>query len=254
MAIVKPVKDNIITFAYTPEKDDEFSCAWARFKLDLDRYSMSIESDCGNYTYTGWTPTHDRESFLHLCQRFDKEYLLEKLSKRTVVNSEETWKYLCEQIEEELSELELKTDWNEMKERVKDACYEYQDVDNTYREIEEALSLVTVDSESGNLKSHISDLWEIISNSIITDYPAGAKTIIDIYMKYIVPAIKGYSASRLCREEELLINSIEHAIEVSKGYTRDLIRASGITPEELDAIGYDEVNFPELHAWANGVE
>ena len=56
------------------------------------------------------------------------------------------------------------------------------------------------------------------------------------------------------RYEEMLINAIEHAINVSKTYTRDIIRAIGITPEELEEIGYDCVNFPELHAWANGEE
>ena len=51
------------------------------------------------------------------------------------------------------------------------------------------------------------------------------------------------------RSEELIINMIEWAIDVSADTTRDLIRASGITSEELSAIGYDVENFPELHSF-----
>ena len=53
------------------------------------------------------------------------------------------------------------------------------------------------------------------------------------------------------RYEDLLINALEWAINVSKQQTHDLIRAMGITSDELSSIGYDSANFPEMHAWAN---
>lgn len=52
------------------------------------------------------------------------------------------------------------------------------------------------------------------------------------------------------RLETLLINAIEHAIDVSEQYTHDIIRAIGITSDELESIGYDKENFPMLHTWA----
>lgn len=52
------------------------------------------------------------------------------------------------------------------------------------------------------------------------------------------------------RYEELIINALEWAINESESTTRNLIRGMGITPEELDAVGYDETNFPDMHRWA----
>ena len=64
MAKVVVEKPQIISLLYKQEDTDKDygSCLWARFYLDLKNYTMSIESDCGNYTY-GWTPTPESESF-----------------------------------------------------------------------------------------------------------------------------------------------------------------------------------------------
>ena len=51
------------------------------------------------------------------------------------------------------------------------------------------------------------------------------------------------------RTEELLINSIEWAVNISEQATHDIIRAIGITSDELDAIGYDKENFSNMHTW-----
>ena len=53
------------------------------------------------------------------------------------------------------------------------------------------------------------------------------------------------------RCEDLLIKAIEWTVNVSEQHTRDLLRAIGITSDELSAIGYDEENFPKMHIWAN---
>ena len=55
------------------------------------------------------------------------------------------------------------------------------------------------------------------------------------------------------RKEELLINAFEWAINVSEQATHDLIRATGITSEELSEIGYDKENFPQMHKWIEEV-
>lgn len=51
------------------------------------------------------------------------------------------------------------------------------------------------------------------------------------------------------RKDELLINAIEWAIYVSEQVTHDLIRAMGITSDELSELGYDSINFAEMHEW-----
>ncbi len=56
----------------------------------------------------------------------------------------------------------------------------------------------------------------------------------------------------LNRYENLVINAIEWAVNVSEQHTYDLIRAMGITSEELSTIGYDEDNFPKMYEWTGG--
>ena len=51
------------------------------------------------------------------------------------------------------------------------------------------------------------------------------------------------------RMESMLIKSFELAINTSEEATKALIRATGITSDELTLIGYDEDNFPKMHEW-----
>ena len=85
MPIVLIEKPEIITISYRQERGDSDygSCLWARFNFDTKNYHLSIESDCGSYA-NGWVPTPKSESFMHLCARFDKEYLLDKIDNRTI--------------------------------------------------------------------------------------------------------------------------------------------------------------------------
>lgn len=54
------------------------------------------------------------------------------------------------------------------------------------------------------------------------------------------------------RIEELLINAFEGAINDSTRATIDLINVTGITSEELEELGYEKENFPDLHEMAEG--
>ena len=45
----------------------------------------------------------------------------------------------------------------------------------------------------------------------------------------------------------LLIDVIGWANDVSGQVAHDMLHGMGITSEELDALGYDEINFPNLH-------
>ena len=50
------------------------------------------------------------------------------------------------------------------------------------------------------------------------------------------------------RLEELLINVFEWAINVSEQLSLDMVKASGITSDELNDIGYEKENFPSLYS------
>ncbi len=163
MPTVEILKPSIVTFKYRQLKADEDygTCLWARFNLDLVNYSMTIESDCGDYSY-GWTPTPETESFLHLCCRFDEGYLLEKFSNRGVVNSDKTWKAILEHIKEYKSDIS-----SEGLDSLKDVCFQY-----TLGFTELYISLEHTIKELG-----LSDLFdfETLEYCIETDYPTNAK-------------------------------------------------------------------------------
>ena len=72
------------------QDSDYGSCLWARFCFNLDNYELTVTSDCGSYAY-GWTPTPDSESFLALMSRINKDYLLEKIAEKSVVDTEPTY-------------------------------------------------------------------------------------------------------------------------------------------------------------------
>ena len=180
VAIEKP---EIISLLYTQEKSDPDygSCLWARFYLDLNNYTMAIESDCGNYTY-GWVRTPNSESFLQLLSRMDPDYLLDKISSETVIDGNATAENFKEFIEEcaesefiELSDCE----W----ERIHDACYHH----DTVRDVVEA---VMDEITSTELKQALEyDSYYLWSN-VAMDYPASAKKIAAVFGNCIKPKIK----------------------------------------------------------------
>ena len=180
MATVIVKEPKMITFEFRQEKNDEDygTCLWARFVLDLTNYTMFIESDCGNYGY-GWHPTPDVEPFLKLCARFNKGYLIEKLSSRTVIDHDSTWKQLQDIIKEYTEYSTEIEDWD--MDEIKDACYSERDERGVHDAIERELRWT-------NLKNIIDDydIWDCI----VKDYPAGAKKIEQVYITHIVPAIK----------------------------------------------------------------
>lgn len=176
-------KPKIITLLYKQEKTDEDygSCLWARFYLDLENYTMSIESDCGNYTH-GWVPTPKTESFLQLLARMGADYLLGKISRETVIDRDATAANFKDFIQEcaegeliELSEDEL--------EGIHDACYHHDNVrdlvDNVLDEVISSELRKALEYDSYFLWSHVT-----------MDYPAGAKKIVEVFQNCIRPKIK----------------------------------------------------------------
>ena len=187
VAIEKP---EILSLLYTQEKADPDygSCLWARFYLDLNNYTMAIESDCGNYTY-GWVRTPKSESFLQLLARMDPDYLLDKISRQTVIDGDATAAEFKEFIQEcaegeciELSESE----W----ERIHDACYHH----DTVRDVVEAvLDEITSTELRKALEYDSYYLW----SNVVMDYPAGAKKIAEVFGNCIKPKIKEIISGKL---------------------------------------------------------
>ena len=198
MPTVEILKPNIITFGYKQNKDDEDygTCLWARFNLDLVNYSMSIESDCRNYSY-GWTATPETESFFHLCSRFNKDYLLEKFSSKSVINNKETWNKVYQTIFDNLADseniqiLDLSN--------IKKICLNYSNYNELFDKLVEELK------ELEELESRDIFDWDTIDDCIVTDYPIGAITIVDIFFEHILPKIKEYE------KEQENISEIVHA-------------------------------------------
>ena len=157
----------VLTIEYHQDKEDKDygSCLWARFKFDLDNYELNISSDCGDYGY-GWIPTPDKESFIHLMSRVNGDYLLEKLSDRSVVDGGSTSANLHEIL------LELDVD-DFIYEDIDELCEAYSDFDETFNALTNALSDVKgIDSY---------DVYECIE----MDYPPQAKKIVEIFISYI---------------------------------------------------------------------
>ena len=175
-------KPKIITLLYRQEKSDPDygSCLWARFYLDTKNYTMSIESDCGNYSY-GWVPTPDSESFLHLLCRMNSDYLLGKLAERTVVNGDETWEALKAMIECEGEDLDDYV-WQELEA----ACYHKRNADEVYASVVEALKYTPVEDEI-----EAESIWSCVD----MDYHANAKKIVSVFLDAIVPVLREMEAT-----------------------------------------------------------
>ncbi|MBQ8360009.1 MAG: hypothetical protein IJX37_08945 [Oscillospiraceae bacterium] len=180
-------KPKIITLLYRQEKSDPDygSCLWARFYLDTQNYTMSIESDCGNYSY-GWVPTPDSESFLHLLARMDTDYLLRKISSESVIDGEATAAEMLELIKETAaSELVNLDEWD--LQQISDACYHHNDERDL---VDAVLDAVIPTAVRKALECDSYSLYE----AVVKDFPAGAKKIVEVFKICIVPAIKKLEA------------------------------------------------------------
>lgn len=165
---VTEIQPNIVVLEYRQEPSDKDygSCLWARFYFNLDRYELTIVSDCGEYGYK-WYEAKE-ESFLELMSRIDEDYLIGKLygypdvfdyeaSKRNV------YEY-CDRIDKE----ELDEAFEEIE------C-------NGYPETEESF-IRGVESEIGG----IDETWNLVEKV----YPANALKICNVFEKAIKPRIK----------------------------------------------------------------
>ncbi|MBR4291646.1 MAG: hypothetical protein IKT52_13560 [Oscillospiraceae bacterium] len=180
-----------VSFRQTRNDTDYGSCLWARFNFDLKNYHLSIESDCGSYAY-GWTPTPDHETFITLCSRFDSGYLLDKLSNRSIVDGDATYKCLIEWLKDYDGYGYKRLSCHDMQ-HIEEACHANRNDHAVLRAIEEAL-------EDTDFDGSVSDYD--IACCIELTYPAGAKRIVQIYKDHIQPELRKLSGYKVKEESE----------------------------------------------------
>ena len=174
-------KPEIMTISYRQTEDDKDygSCLWARFNFDLKNYSLTIESDCGNFGH-GWVPTPNSETFLQLCARFNWGYLLDKISWQAVIDGGATFQKVKE-LMAQLDEDALAAIDESGMEEIESSFCSLRDVTEAYMVICDVLS------ENGFKNKY--DPCEA-AYCIEKDYPVGAKTIAQIYRDYIQPEVR----------------------------------------------------------------
>lgn len=171
--IVNEIKPNILCLEYRQEKTDKDygSCLWARFMFNLDRYELSITSDCGNYGYK-WVETPSSESFLELMARCNDGYMLDKL-------------YGHEDI----------FDYEATKERIYDYFGEDEEDKEKLDEIFEEMEIYGGGADSSsefmrvfedNNNNDFCDVWELLQYV----YPSNALKIVEVFNNCIQPYIK----------------------------------------------------------------
>lgn len=184
---IEALKPNIVRIAIHQEQGDLHygSCLWGYYDFDLDRYMLNIQSDCGEAAYR-WYETPDSESFLHLMARIDDDYLMNKLFKDDEVDVSATVAKVREYLgigeDEDYQDDEL-TPWQreEREEALEELEGLLEDVCLSYGATQKAL----VDWND----DHDFDI-DCIYESVVTDYTAWQKRIVEIFRDYVQPRIR----------------------------------------------------------------
>ena len=176
-------KPSVITLLYQQEKTDADygSCLWARFYIDTKNYTLSIESDCGNYVH-GWLPTPDSESFIQLLARMDQGYLLYKISNESVIDGDATAAAVLELVKEyaECECIDLDK-WD--LEQISDACHHHNDERDLVAAVLDAVISTPL------RKALETDTYDLYS-AVVKDYPTNAKKITEVFADCIRPVVK----------------------------------------------------------------
>lgn len=164
------VKPDTIQFVIRMDKGDELyhKCMWARVTFDNKNWSMTAQSDCGDYSYS-WVVESGSRTFLELMAVIDKGYLLGKISSKSRFDLESTKSNIIDYIGGEDELTENQKEW-----------LEEINVSNGQEFMREIDDCVWFDD--------CCDLWECVEY----DYPYQAKTFADIFCDIIQPKIKEY--------------------------------------------------------------
>lgn len=185
---IEAQKPNIVRIAYHQEKSDPHygSCMWAYFDFDLDKYTLNIQSDCGNAAYR-WIATPESESFLHLMSRIYDDYLIEKLFQRHVVDVDDTVREIREWLgivdDEDFKDDDLsREEW----ERLDNAVIELEGRLNEYTQLDYDLAVRIAEDWQSEYSLDIDCIWD----RVVVDFTVWQKRIVQIFRDYIQPEVK----------------------------------------------------------------
>lgn len=170
---VKEIKPNVLCLEYMQESTDKDygTCLWARFMFNLDRYELTITSDCDNYCYK-WFETPNSESFLELMARIDDGYMLYKLyGSEDIFDYEATKECIYENFGEE----------QEDREKL-DEIFDEIEVYGGYPDNASEFMRVFED----NNHNDFCDVWECCQYR----YPSNALKIVSVFKNCIQPYIR----------------------------------------------------------------
>lgn len=175
--LIEKETPKIITYNLVMDHDDKeySSCRWAKFLLDYGTWRLTINSDVGDYSYC-WGNNSLNDDFTDLLCRVETEYLLNKMSNKSLFQIEESKKGLIEFIEkyDYCEEIGLKDskDWKEKKKEI-------MSIDNSISE----------ESYYSQIISLLPKLdWDCVP--IVKEYPSGAYIAIELFIKYIQPILR----------------------------------------------------------------
>lgn len=172
---IEKIEPNTITYKLTSDREDKeyYSCMWARYIFDCDNGRLNINSDAGDYSY-GWGH-NDHEDFMHLMGRVDSGYILNKISDRSVFNVDKSKAQTVANVQK------YGIDYFGIKDQkhLEGVVEEINDIDN-------GASEETFLREVDDIVPGID--WDSIE--IVKEYPCGAVTVVDLFIKYLQPKIK----------------------------------------------------------------
>lgn len=156
MAKVSTRTPPLISLYFCQERGDPDygSCLWAVFNFDLERYELSITSDCGNYSPCVINEEATFEAVKELMEAWGVDF-----------SETDRWGYPVFDMDE-----------------IKDCCYQSneRDVHDALERKFEGTSMETCDDY---------DLWSCIQK----DFTTNAKKIVQVFMEYIRPVCKKIS-------------------------------------------------------------
>lgn len=165
---VTVIRPNVTEYRIRTEPGDAIHtrCMWANILLNHDTYTISAQTDCGDYSYR-WPATKD-ESFRDLLLRAlrDEEYLLGKFSSRTIFSPEETKQLFLEY--NDIPDMEI----------LDDPAIQAVKAINARTEEEWVQTM---------LEQHLdSEPWDYI----VKEYPPQAHTFVYLLQSVILPMLK----------------------------------------------------------------
>ena len=172
---IEKIEPKVITYRLPPNRNDEeyHMCMWARYIFDCDNGRLNINSDACDYSY-GWG-YNGHEDFMHLMSRGDSGYLLNKISDRTVFNIDKSKAHTVTNVQK------YGIDYFGIKDQK-----QLESIIEEINEIDDGASEETFLREMDDIVPEID--WDSIE--IVKEYPCGAVTVVNLFIKYLQPKIK----------------------------------------------------------------